>query len=846
MPAEHPARGREWLRNQVSAYTAVFPQYERFAEILEGLLRHSAAKLAPLAIVQSRPKSIVSFAGKTWRKRHKYGDPVNQLTDLCGARVICRTRSEVEAMSESIRANFDIDDGNSLDCADRLKPTEFGYRSVHYIVKLRSDKMKEYGLAIPQPVLEQLSKLSAEIQVRTVVEHAYADFAHDLTYKGAFEVPTAWLRELASVAAALEEADQTFSRIEEKLSLYATNYGKYLSTEELETEIENLEAALEFDPDNADRAAHLGKLAQIAEDWDKAEEVLARFVDTEDLRSTSQPILRELGTTLCRKHPQGSAQYRRGQEYLEIASEPEHKDVDALCSFAGTWKHIDETKVRELYRRAFETDPYNTYAIGSYLEHELQHNPGIITAARPLIRKAIDRCQAHVDAQVNLPWAYYDMGKFHLLLDEPFQSLESYAKAISVSTATFMIETSLSSIERLEVVGAQFQGFEWVKRLLTLGLAARLPSREERAEAVRHLATEGAAPIKGPALIVAGGTDPRLEEEMRSYSRLLREGLSSFGGTVLSGGTTQGISGLVGDAAQAFPGQFHTIGYLPDLIPKDATRDEDPTRYNEIRHTAGHGFTPLEPLQNWIDLMASGVAPDAVRVLGINGGAIAGAEYQIALALGATVGIIADSGREAGRILSDRIWSRSPYLLNLPPDPGTLSAFAGWRPPEMDDDVSEADREAMLEREALAEAIHEEFRRERLADPPAGEPALEEWNSLHPDLQASNRDQALHFEVKLKAIGYAIADAGDVSEPTPEFTEGEVDTMARLEHGRWVIERLSNGWRQGEERSTEKKTSPYLVGWSDLPENIREYDRQTVRKIPEFLRNVNKVAVRAP
>jgi len=210
------------------------------------------------------------------------------------------------------------------------------------------------------------------------------------------------------------------------------------------------------------------------------------------------------------------------------------------------------------------------------------------------------------------------------------------------------------------------------------------------------------------------------------------------------------------------------------------------------------------------------------------------------------VGIIADSGREAGRILSDRIWSRSPYLLNLPPDPGTLSAFAGWRPPEMDDDVSEADREAMLEREALAEAIHEEFRRERLADPPAGEPALEEWNSLHPDLQASNRDQALHFEVKLKAIGYAIADAGDVSEPTPEFTEGEVDTMARLEHGRWVIERLSNGWRQGEERSTEKKTSPYLVGWSDLPENIREYDRQTVRKIPEFLRNVNKVAVRAP
>lgn len=842
MPAEHPARNRAWLETQVSEYTAVFPQYQLFAELLEGLLKNAGAKLAPLAIVQSRAKSIVSFAEKAWRKRHKYSDPLNQLTDLCGARVICRTRSEVEAMSGFIKGNLDIDAENSLDCSDRLKPTEFGYRSVHYIVNLRSDKEAEYGLELPEKVMEQLLSMTAEVQVRTVVEHAYADFAHDLTYKGAFELPASWERELASVAAALEEADQTFSRIEERLSLYTSNYGAYLSREELGIEIENLEVVLQFDPENAGRAARLGKLAQIAEDWDKAEDVLEPFVDEEDPRRSPQPILRELGITYCRKYPQGSERYGLGQEYLKIASEPEFQDVDAICSLAGSWKHIDETKVRELYRRAFETDPYNTYALGSYLEHELQHNPGVLPAVRPLIQKAVERCKAHADAQINLPWAYYDMGKFYLLMDEAFESLRAYSKALSVSTATFMIKTSLASIERLKAVGAQIRGYEWVRRLLILGLAARLPNREDRAEAVRHLATKGAGAIEAPVLIVAGGTDPRIEEQMRSYSKLLMEALSGFGGTIISGGTTQGISGVVGDAAQAYPGRIHTIGYLPDLLPKDATKDVDPARYTELRHTDGHGFTPLEPLQNWIDILASGVSPGAVRVLGVNGGAIAGAEYQIALALGAKVGLIANSGREAGRILSDKVWSKSQSLLNLPADPGALQAFSGWRASETPD----AGEKATHEMETMAKAIHEEFRRERRAAPLASDPALEEWESLHPDLRASNRDQALHLASKLQAIGYTIADSERESEPAPEFTKEEVETMARLEHGRWVVERLSSGWRLGEERSPEKKISPYLVGWSELPKDIQDLDRQTVRKIPEFLKKVNKVVKRIP
>ena len=149
-----------------------------------------------------------------------------------------------------------------------------------------------------------------------------------------------------------------------------------------------------------------------------------------------------------------------------LASEERFEDVDAICSLAGTWKQIDETKVRELYRRAFETDPYNTYALGSYLEHELQHNPAVLTAVRPPPKKPSYDVRPMPTQRVNLPWAFYDMGKFYLLMDKPFESLTAYSKALSVSTADFMIETSLASIERLKPVGAQFRGYEWVRRLL--------------------------------------------------------------------------------------------------------------------------------------------------------------------------------------------------------------------------------------------------------------------------------------------------------------------------------------------------------------------------------------------
>ncbi len=68
-----------------------------------------------------------------------------------------------------------------------------------------------------------------------------------------------------------------------------------------------------------------------------------------------------------------------------------------------------------------------------------------------------------------------------------------------------------------------------------------------------------------------------------------------------------------------------------------------------------------------------------------------------------------------------------------------------------------------------------------------------------------------------------------------EFTPEEVELLAEMEHERWVLEREADGWTYGETRDVDAKISPHLRPWDELTEEVKEYDRETVRGIPEFL-----------
>lgn len=816
---------RRWAREHVEQY--VLPRYRLYAETLQKVLEKAAKRYAPLAIVQSRPKAIANFAEKALRKREEYirrygcADPVNQITDLCGARVITQTRDEMNAICEFIKEHFDIDWRNTVDCSERLKPTEFGYRSVHYVVTFKPAVFptKDVDVTIPDDVYG----LRAEIQVRTLLEHAWADFTHNVTYKGAFKIPAKWERELADLAAVLEAADGAFLRVRAGLQTYTSSYGAYMTREQIGDEISMLEMVLEYDPGNVQLAHRIGKLSITLGDWQKAVALLSKYVD-----SGYQPLVRDLGVAMCKLHRKdpNSEEYRKGQAYLEEAVRLDPQDSDALASLAGTWRGIDDDKARELYRQAYEVDPSDPYPLGNFLEYQIVHtrDTSLISLMAPVISASIQRCRDQADVGMNLPWAFYDMGKFHLLLGKPYESLAAHAKAVQLSTEGGMIDTSLRALDKLTAVQDQLPGYQWVRRLLTVGHAARFPT-DDVVEQVKGLASTDHEPIQGPVVIVAGGCDVNVEEELQAHRPLLLEGFADFSGTVISSGTTAGIGGLVGDVQQEHPDAIRTIGYVPRLIPADVSVDR---RYSEIRHTEGNDFSALEPLQYWIDIIASGIHPSDVKLLGINGNTIAAAEYRIALALGARVVLVEGSGHEAARLLSDDDWSASETLVLLPSDGKTLSAIIGSGAPSLEPEA----------REAIARAIHEAYRATQLSGRQSQEPSLAGWDDLLDYLKDSNRQAADHVAEKLRRIGCTIHKVEDRDVSLLEFTKDEIEVMAEMEHARWNAERLLDKWKCGEKKDVAKKISPYLVSWRALPDDVKEWDRDTVRNIPEFLAKV--------
>jgi ppGpp synthetase/RelA/SpoT-type nucleotidyltranferase len=817
-----------WFEEQVKCYKAMEPRYRIYAETLQNVLGAVAKKYAPQAVVQTRSKSLASFAEKIIRKRDKFDDPCHQFTDLCGGRVVTHTQDEVDAVCAFIKKNFDIDWNDSVSIEQRLNPTEFGYRSVHYVVTLRPGTFSvgEGEVIIPDDVRD----LKAEIQVRTLLEHAWADFSHDRSYKSAFKVPAKWERELVRLAAMLEEADASFTHIDTGLREYASSYGAYMEPEKISEEIERLKLVAELDPQNAALIDRVGKLFMTLGEWEQAVDILSSAAG-----SGCQPLLKDLGVALhmFNRHKPGSLGYRRGQRYLEIASSPPYVDADVLLKLADTWKGIDEVKVRELYRAAFEIDPRDPFVLCNFLEYEIEYrrDSTVLQLMPPMIEAAIERCREHIDVGMSLPWAFYTAGMFYLLLKKPYASLAAYAKAIDLSSADWMLDKSLQGIKRLAVIRDELPGYEWVERLLLLACASAGKQRSHKALQQIKKLTRRHKSISGPVVIVAGGCDARIDKRLGDYRQLLIEAFKDYRGTIISGGTTAGISGLVGDVQERYKRDIATIGYVPRLTAVDATIDG---RYSEIRKTDGSGFSPLEVVDYWSDLIASGIAPSNVKLIGIEGGQVSAAEYRIALALGASVGIVEESGYEAAKLLSDGDWNSSANLLRLTEDAFIMQAFVG---PGLSQLVPNT-------RETIARMIHEEYResqRKDQRDKLDQEPNMADWDALRTDLRESNLEQADHIKAKLRGIKYSMHEVGKENikrTELPQLTDGQIELLAEMEHARWIVERLRAGWTYGPEKDLDRKVSPYLVPWRKLPDNVRKWDRDTVCKIPQFLAEV--------
>ena len=176
--------------------------------IIKALL---VAKGIPYLAVDGRTKNKEGIKDKIKRKAYK--SPERQVTDITGVRVILYFESDVQKVSSLLESCFKIDKDNSLDKGSLLSVDKIGYRSVHYVCDIGVERSK-------LPEFESLAGLKFEVQVRTVLQHAWAEIAHDRNYKFSGKLPDEMARELYLYAGLLEVADKGFDKLSKEIDAY--------------------------------------------------------------------------------------------------------------------------------------------------------------------------------------------------------------------------------------------------------------------------------------------------------------------------------------------------------------------------------------------------------------------------------------------------------------------------------------------------------------------------------------------------------------------------------------------------------------------------------------------------
>ena len=207
-------------------YKDLLPVYEKIASHVSKQLKDFFEDAGIIvAAIESRVKTEKSLAGKLRLKGGKYKS-IYDITDITGLRVITFYIDDVDKVASALEKLFDIDWENSIDKRKAHEIDSFGYLSLHYICRI-----PEATFSIPE--YPELNKIRFEVQMRTVLQHAWANMNHDTGYKTGVEIPKAYLRNMSRLAGMLELVDDEFSRIRRELSDYRRRVQKLVASGDL-------------------------------------------------------------------------------------------------------------------------------------------------------------------------------------------------------------------------------------------------------------------------------------------------------------------------------------------------------------------------------------------------------------------------------------------------------------------------------------------------------------------------------------------------------------------------------------------------------------------------------------
>lgn len=212
----------EWYSENVCVYAELANRVE---SIIKEVLKQQKVNYHTIT---HRAKSIERYKEKA--SKEKYKDPRSEIMDMAGVRIITYIDSDAMKVAEIVKSLFKIIPEHSVDKTQELGIDRVGYRSIHCVCTLGKDRLalQEY---------KNFSGLYFEIQIRTILQHAWAEFEHERNYKFKGVLPDKLKRRLAVVAGNLELLDWTFESIADSVNEYTLQVRKKTAEQDLSPKI---------------------------------------------------------------------------------------------------------------------------------------------------------------------------------------------------------------------------------------------------------------------------------------------------------------------------------------------------------------------------------------------------------------------------------------------------------------------------------------------------------------------------------------------------------------------------------------------------------------------------------
>lgn len=205
----------------IPAKLKIKDKYESYHDILFMIMNNIYKKLKDNIKLSSQPtykvrvKSFESYYRKILRQHPKEAatsEKLVTLTDMMGIRMICTFLEDISVVQQQISSLFDVREIEVKGASQSFR--EFGYESVHVLVGIPEDCIPENLDDFTKKGIELPEDLVCEIQIRTILQDAWAEVEHELIYKSEFtpfDMPLR--RKLASMNASLSLADIIFQEI---------------------------------------------------------------------------------------------------------------------------------------------------------------------------------------------------------------------------------------------------------------------------------------------------------------------------------------------------------------------------------------------------------------------------------------------------------------------------------------------------------------------------------------------------------------------------------------------------------------------------------------------------------